>query len=609
MPISSFRRACAVPAVALAAVVALSPTAASADAAGESPRPTDDSPLAAHPGAYGYFVDEWDTNQADVAPSENAAIGVLWRMHDLWTPGEEWNSGTQENPEVLADNIEQSIEISNGATDAEQERAYVIDRRNQNYTASEGLGAYADAYAEAVNLGTTIPDEAPDAALTTKFDDEGNDNGVWADQTGPLGSTVSLVEAIRGHAASSNPSKSYYQYPRPFRWSDEVDVAPWAEPLKKPESEAANDGGYPSGHTSAGNMAATGLAYAFPQQFDQLMLKAAEIGTSRIEVGMHSPLDVMGGRILSTAITAAALNDPALDSTKNEALDDAQTWLAEQDIEADEVDYDAALEAYTDYMTFGFDQIGDPNVEMRVPKGAEALLESRLPYLDDEQRRGVIHSTGLESGYPVNDDAEGWGRINLLAAANGYGAFDDDVVVTMDAAEGGFGAADAWKNDIDGDGGLTKAGTGSLTLEGDNAYEGDTKLVEGSLTAASATAFGSGTVRNVAGTLAETVADGPVRIAGDFWQGEDGTLSLTAATDGKGAKGRGGAGKTPALEIVGTAVVGGSLDVTTPDLPGAPKRIALIAADGIHGSFDAVTVNGDEAKTEIRGGVLYALTR
>ncbi|MFL0411579.1 phosphatase PAP2 family protein [Microbacterium paludicola] len=573
---------------------------------GADDRLLDDSAIAPHAGPHGSFIDAWATNTGDTAAEDNAAIGVLSGMYELWTPGDDWNTGVAVAPEVLDDNIQQVVDITTSATQAQQERAYVIDRRNQNFTAAEGLGAFSDAYAAAVNLGTTIPDEAPDAALTQKFDDAGNANGRWADATGPVGSTVELVEAVRGHAASSNPSKNHFQYARPYRWSDDVEMAPWAVPLKRPVEEAASDGGFPSGHTNAGHMAANALAYAFPQQFDELMLKAAEIGTSRIEVGMHSPLDVMGGRILSTAITAGALNDPALADVKSRALADAQAWVDGTGIEPTSVDYGAALDTYTEYLTFGFAQAGATDEPMRVPAGAEALIESRLPYLTDAQRRWVIHSTGLASGYPLNDDAEGWGRINLLAAGNGYGAFDTDVAVTMDAADGGFSASDEWKNDIEGAGSLTKDGSGSLTLSGDNAYEGGTRLLGGELVAASETALGSGDVANVGGTL--TVPSGAVEVAGDYTQSADAVLELAAATDGNGAKQRGAAAHRPALRVDGEAVLDGTLAFSLPDGLRA-KRVALIAADDFRGAFDRVTLDGVPVKAEIERGVLYAELR
>lgn len=93
-------------------------------------------------------------------------------------------------------------------------------------------------------------------------------------------------------------------------------------------------------------------------------------------------------------------------------------------------------------MTYNMPQTGDATRPMTVPKGAEVLLETRFPYLDDTQRRWVLYSTGLPSGYVFLDDAEGWGRLNLYEAGNGYGSFDVDVTVNMDASKGGFYAFD-----------------------------------------------------------------------------------------------------------------------------------------------------------------------
>ena len=129
------------------------------------------------------------------------------------------------------------------------------------------------------------------------------------------------------------------------------------------------------------------------------------------------------------------------------------------------------------------------------------LLATRLPYLDAGQRREVLRTTAFPAGNPLLDGPEQWGRLNLFAAADGYGAFDADVHVSMDAAQGGFCANDSWRNDIDGLGGLVKAGTGSLTLTGANRYRGGTRLQAGTLVAASPSALGAGLVEVDGGTL------------------------------------------------------------------------------------------------------------
>ncbi|MBR7518477.1 autotransporter-associated beta strand repeat-containing protein, partial [Mycobacterium tuberculosis] len=83
-----------------------------------------------------------------------------------------------------------------------------------------------------------------------------------------------------------------------------------------------------------------------------------------------------------------------------------------------------------------------------------------------------------------------WGRLDLFAAADGYGALDGAVVVTMDAAAGGFSARDTWRNAIAGAGQLVKRGSGELRLAAANRWTGGTRLEGGTLTALSGSALG-----------------------------------------------------------------------------------------------------------------------
>jgi len=160
-----------------------------------------------------------------------------------------------------------------------------------------------------------------------------------------------------------------------------------------------------------------------------------------------------------------------------------------------------------------------------VPKGAEVLLETRLPYLSADQRRVVLKTTALGSGYPVLDDPGGWGRLNLFAAADGYGQFNGSVTISMDASQGGFNAADTWRNDIGGAGKLTLNGTGALTLAGANTYTGGTQVRGGTLIAGSRQAFGTGDVYVSAGTVA-IAAPARASIAGNYTQLKAGTLAI-----------------------------------------------------------------------------------
>ncbi|AOR30233.1 hypothetical protein BFF78_03395 [Streptomyces fodineus] len=146
-----------------------------------------------------------------------------------------------------------------------------------------------------------------------------------------------------------------------------------------------------------------------------------------------------------------------------------------------------------------------------------------------EQRREVLRTTALPSGYALLGGFEQWGRLNLFAAADGYGAFDSGVSVTLVAAAGGFCGADAWRNDIDGRGGLTKRGAGAVTPTGRNRYTGGTVPAGGTSAAGSEDALGHGDVRVVGGRLRVTRR---LRVRGGNAQ-DAGTLEVTLRTGGK----------------------------------------------------------------------------
>jgi autotransporter-associated beta strand protein len=368
-----------------------------------------------------------------------------------------------------------------------------------------------------------------------------------------------------------------------------VAVLPTLVPAKNPDP--SNDGGFPSGHTNAGYLAAFAMAYAVPERYQELLTRASELGNNRIFSGMHSPFDVMGGRVMATALAAAILNDPDNNGLKTAAYNVAHSKLLTQTGTAVDRfnDYTVNKQNFTQRLTYGLPPTGSTTNPAIVPKGAEVLLETRLPYLGSTQRRWVLASTALPSGYPVLDDEEGWGRLNLFAAADGYGAFQSDVSVTMDASKGGFHAEDRWRNDISGKGKLTKKGTGILKLEGNNSYSGGTQLDEGVLEGDSATAFGSGDVSNDGGTLIKK-APGKLTIGGSFAQTAQGTLELHLGSE------------NDVFLIKGTGTYGGKLRLIFSDNY-VPKGVSAIITDGNPkktGMFSSVEVAGLPSEYKIK---------
>ncbi|MGC5165959.1 phosphatase PAP2 family protein [Luteimicrobium sp. DT211] len=600
---SARARACVLGVAGVGVVAGLAAFVAPAQASGTSTT-SGSSAAAGSTDPWGrHFVDSYRTNvSTNTTGATNAAIGLLSPFSTLWQAGSTWDTGTALDAPVLESNIAQAATITQTRTAAQGDEAYLDDRRNQSYSSIAGLGSLADAFRAGSNAGTTIPDTVADDATTTRHDDGGNANGAWADTSSSLGKVVELVNTLRGNYSSGNNAKSFYQYPRPWRQSDAVSVLPALVPAES--TTPATDGGFPSGHTNAAYLASFALAYAYPERYDALIGNASEIGNSRIVAGMHSPLDVMGGRVLATALAAAILDDPANSSLEQDAHAQAESVLSAADGSADDsgaasdADYARARAEYRQRLTYGFTQTGDTHVAASVPKGAEALLRTRLPYLSDAQLREVLRTTALPSGYPFLDDAEGWGRLDLFSASNGYGALDRPVTATMDASQGGFDASDTWRNAIAGKGSLTKKGSGALTLSGANAYRGGTTVDGGTLTAASTTALGTGSVATDDATLAET-ATGTLRVGGNLTQRRDAALSLTVE------------GRGPAVSVAGRATLGGSVKIAVADGAAVASGgdVVLVAAHQVSGRFQHVEVtglaSGYRATVEYRGGRVH----
>ncbi|WP_328419989.1 phosphatase PAP2 family protein [Streptomyces sp. NBC_00443] len=566
------------------------------------------------------FVDDYKTNVvANLTPETNAVVRVLGGFAKMWKTGGAWNSGKPLMPDVLRANMRYSVRITAARTDAQAKESFIIDRQHQSYSVIAGLGPLADLYksgAKAVTSITSAPEGIPAGKISDAVPADapaGSAIGAGSYDS-ELGQVARLVDTVRGPFASGNPAKFAFQYPRPWRMNEDSEVVDTGRKdefgfpvyeskvvvvpqlLRQRGENATEDGGFPSGHTNALHLAALAYAYAVPERFQELVTRAFELSHTRIVAGMHSTVDVLGGRIMATALAAAALADPANAELKAAARAQAlvyfkgRTGTTADTLDAYAHSADRASDPYADRdanartvepkLTYVLTRRGRDE-PLTVPKGAEVLLETRQPYLTAAQRREVLRTTALPGGYVLLDGFEQWGRLDLFTAADGYGAFDSDVTVTLDAAAGGFGAADSWRNDIRGDGGLTKRGTGTLTLTGHNRYHGGTVVEGGVLVAASANALGEGDVRVKGGTLR---ADKVLRVRGSYVQDGDSALELLVRKN-----------HGPALDVSRRVTLGrGSvlslrLDAERPPLAGT--TVPVIEASQLRGQFDRVELN------------------
>jgi autotransporter-associated beta strand protein len=546
------------------------------------------------------FLDLWRPStllvDAGVTAAANGSFPAI--TASTWTgiPGDA-TDGTVINAAVLTGNIQYVADATANRSSAQELAAYLDDRRGKGYSVTDGLGPLAAAWRTAAQQTTTITAIAADAT-TVLYNDTGNNTGVGsAAGNSGFGGVVDFVNNA-GQNASTEPAKRFYKYARPWRWSSSVKVVPALVPAES--TTPSTDGGFISGHAAEATRDAVAMAYVLPERYQEILSRALELGENRIFAGMHSPLDVIGGRIQAQAAAAASIATGANASGKAAAYAQTHTALmaavgasspaafntyAHSQSSSDDrfADHATNKANYLRRLTYGFAPIGDTSKAAVVPKGAEVLLETRLPYLDASQRRVVLKTTALPSGYPALDDAEGWGRLNLFAAADGYGALNGDVVVTMDASLGGFSAADSWQNDISGAGKLSKKGSGTLTLTGNNSFTGGTQIVGGVLRAVSATAFGKGDVYLGGGTLVCQAATS-LTISGAFTQLADTTLELDIGGGGAGRLSVGGA----------VTLAGGTLSVKfkSGDAPAVGDTLSVINAGSLHGTFATITVEG-----------------
>ncbi|MEY8567289.1 phosphatase PAP2 family protein [Corynebacteriaceae bacterium 7-707] len=332
----------------------------------------------------------------------------------------DFNDLRQNHPGVMKENLDTVVEINNTA-DPETVRRAQVDA-----AADDGdlLTALSDGF------GSTLGE-----ALRTAL------------QENRLPKTRALMDSgylsrAGGLASSTLIEKQIFGYDRPF--------------IVAPDRITRHTGGgnedlydlegspsFPSGHTNQAAWTTTLLAVLLPELAPQLLARGAEAGQNRMVMGVHYPLDVIGGRMTGQAAAADRWNDPRMRDVLTQAGEEIRaelewrTGMSLQEAVAADAPYrttEAAVDEFTRGMTHGLSRVGDPDAAFTVPQGAPELLVTAHPDLDWGQRARVLAATALPAGYPLDDqsqsgrEAGGWQRVNLAAA------FAADVEVGRDGA-------------------------------------------------------------------------------------------------------------------------------------------------------------------------------
>ena len=103
------------------------------------------------------------------------------------------------------------------------------------------------------------------------------------------------VVAIVAADLSASGLKSLIDRPRPpLRYAEPKTLVP-----------LPHDASFPSGHAATSFAATTMLSFAFPRFAPFLYVLAAAVAFSRVYVGVHYPLDVIGGAAVGALIAIA----------------------------------------------------------------------------------------------------------------------------------------------------------------------------------------------------------------------------------------------------------------------------------------------------------------
>jgi len=227
---------------------------------------------------------------------------------------------------------------------------------------------------------------------------------------------------------------------------------------------------HPSGHTTYGYMGSLLLAVLVPDRYQEMVVRGAEYGNSRIIMGAHYAMDVLGGRTLAAHDLAHLLaNDSAY---MNRPLKNVATMTATSQVQVPEVisdfraavaaartDLTNALEAacgdtvaacarqdngrfnapamneafYATTQTYGLPVVHPETADTVEDVAALApeagnLLTAAFPKLSLEEANRILTETeGPGGGFLDNGSAFGvYSRLNLYAAAGRAAALSRD---------------------------------------------------------------------------------------------------------------------------------------------------------------------------------------
>ncbi len=303
------------------------------------------------------FVTSSVAAQAQTANTTVANVNVL----NLLSPFLGLNA-TAIGQATLQANLQQSININNGATLAQQQLA--ISDKNLLGSASNTVTGLAGKWGVAANLAGGLPAQAAVGGITPQQPVGGlgvqlgaiYQTGVAGGTAGPLANTVALLTkaytftssdlgmaknyfangTINGTTTAvapagstlptfnglpnttnsvydvaygvtnTQPGQNIYGDSRPAQVSSQINLF---------DPTALNgintNPSFPSGHTTYAFTDSMLIGMMVPELYQSMLLRASEYGNSRIVLGVHYPLDIIASRAFVSYDLAQALTNPS----------------------------------------------------------------------------------------------------------------------------------------------------------------------------------------------------------------------------------------------------------------------------------------------------------
>ncbi|TPF97877.1 hypothetical protein EP30_00600 [Bifidobacterium sp. UTCIF-39] len=389
---------------------------------------------------------QYDVAESPAADGGKGLTSLLTDFNTYWTPNKgatDAGVATLQHDDELTESINNAAFGADGKT-AQDQRALSDAQMNSTNTLYDALGPTIGGY--------------------FKSDME----------AGKLPKTAAFLEAM-DKSVSTGDAKGTYAHPRPYvdranykgekidlkglKSTLDIKKVPGYENFDWGDGEApdneyeglAESGSFPSGHTTFAFTQGVGLSAILPELGPQIMTRVSEAGNNRIVLGVHYPLDILGGHIAGQygVATAVSGNDKAkadAAAARTELVnyltaqckadghgDTLEACIANTGASSDKgytngftddvvktavTDRKSAIDAYTARMTYGFQQTGKAGQAAVVPDAAVSMLDNVAAFknLTADQKKAVLAATEGDSGYPLDASSEGWARINLAKA-------------------------------------------------------------------------------------------------------------------------------------------------------------------------------------------------